>query len=115
MLVLFGGILVGWWASKTMRKEERRGENHYHYPPQQYPYPFIPAPREEEEDTRAATPVAREYKQRQRLKKHRGFYLDREGNAMLESPAVHENWVVKKDLQGNIIDTYRVEGGEWLT
>jgi hypothetical protein len=113
MMVFLGfGIFIGHWYSKStsVRKD--------------YPFPFphtstthpskeeLPKKPEEEKDHSSIGKTTSFEKKAK--KKGKGYFLDSEGNAILESPALHEQWVVRKDMEGNIIDVYKIPGNDFI-
>jgi hypothetical protein len=73
--------------------------------------------REEKEDTPGTSTTIAEQMPDPRHKMHKkrgGYHLDRHGNAMLESPSVQENWIIKRGFDGTIIDAYHVHDYDTL-
>lgn len=119
LITLIGGIAIGYFVHKMMdRREDRdKGEHHHHHyhGGGQYQHPmhhFEQGHKEQYHHHRSMpqTPVQKQYDQgRSNL-----HFNEEEGEFEMERPMIYENWVVKRDLNGNITDAYKPDGEDWL-
>jgi hypothetical protein len=111
LIFLAFGIFIGHWYTKSTRKETVQ-QNPFPFPFPMYSH-SAPVAHEEREREKERTPGITTTQEK--MKKRRGgYYVDKEGNAVMESPAHYETWTIRRDTEGNILDAYKNPGQEWI-
>ena len=108
ILILFGGILLGYFGAKLLSREEK----HFMH---QYPMPRM----EDDRPFRRFEPAVRKFEPAMKKKKeycggHRmvdlenGLQYDKDEEEVVLPPITqYETWTIKRDQTGDVVDAYK--------